>query len=73
MGRSRLHTGMFWRSRGAQTASARRAKGSAGAGCGVLRDCPQHTQIRGGALRGAAPPGAGEEDGSREVGANQEE
>jgi hypothetical protein len=62
---SHPHTGMSWTIRGAESASARRARGSAGV---AVLDNPQHAQVRGGALRRKAPPGAGEEDGSGEAG-----
>lgn len=62
---SRLHGGMFWRSCGAESAGARRARGSRSAG---VPQTVSARQVSRGALRRAAPPGAGEEDGSGQWG-----
>lgn len=60
-------TGMCWRRlKQSPLSSSRRARGSVAAGCGGLRAISLHAQDLPGALRRAAPPGAGEEDGSRE-------
>lgn len=62
---SRPHRGMFRRNRGEESAGARRPRGSRGAG---VPNAVSARQVSSGALRGAAPPSAGEEDGSGQWG-----
>lgn len=62
---SPLHGGMFWRSCGAESAGARLVRGSGSAG---VPQAVSARQVSRGALPRAAPPGAGEEDGSGQWG-----